>query len=77
MRVQRLCGRLPTAADQPAQVDPEDLLTHEAFPASRRGALIKPWLFWEFREGRELNPTAAERVAIYRRLIACAYLVLF
>ena len=38
-----------------------------------RGALIKPWLFWEHREGRELAPTAAERVAIYRRLVACAW----
>ena len=33
-----------------------------------RGALIKPWLFQEIREGRELAPSAAERVSIYRRL---------
>ena len=35
-----------------------------------RGALIKPWIFQEYREGRELDPTAGERVAIYRRLTA-------
>ena len=35
-----------------------------------RGALTKPWLFEEFREGRTWEPTAAERVAVYRRL-AC------
>ena len=26
-----------------------------------RGALIKPWLFQEFRDQRELNPSTAER----------------
>ena len=35
-----------------------------------RGALVKPWLFEEVREGREWLPTAAERVAVYRRLLA-------
>ena len=35
-----------------------------------RGALIKPWIFQEFREGRTLSPTAAERVGIYRQLVA-------
>ena len=34
-----------------------------------RGALIKPWLFEEWRTRRELNPSAHERVAIYRRLV--------
>lgn len=34
-----------------------------------RGALIKPWLFQEYREGRELQPNAVERVEIYRRLV--------
>ncbi|GAB4817554.1 hypothetical protein N2152v2_004600 [Parachlorella kessleri] len=35
-----------------------------------RGALVKPWIFEEFRLGRELLPTTDERVGIYRRL-AC------
>jgi tRNA-dihydrouridine synthase 3 len=34
-----------------------------------RGALIKPWLFQEVKEGRELAPTSAERVSIYRQLV--------
>lgn len=34
-----------------------------------RGALIKPWIFWEHREGCELNPSAQDRVEIYRRLV--------
>ena len=33
-----------------------------------RGALIKPWIFKEFAEDREIHPTAEERVAIYRKL---------
>ena len=33
-----------------------------------RGALIKPWIFKELREGRALNPTSEERVQIYWRL---------
>eukprot|EP00878_Enallax_costatus_P009000 GHUV01009412.1.p1 GENE.GHUV01009412.1~~GHUV01009412.1.p1 ORF type:complete len:230 (+),score=81.95 GHUV01009412.1:791-1480(+) len=33
-----------------------------------RGALIKPWLFQEIREGRELQLTAADRVGVYRQL---------
>ena len=35
-----------------------------------RGALIKPWLFQEFAEGRAFEPDARERVGIYRRLVA-------
>ena len=35
-----------------------------------RGALTKPWIFQEFAEGRAWEPTAAERVGVYRRL-AC------
>jgi tRNA-dihydrouridine synthase 3 len=30
-----------------------------------RGALIKPWIFQEFRERRSIEPTAEERVEIY------------
>jgi tRNA-dihydrouridine synthase 3 len=35
-----------------------------------RGALTKPWLFDEFTKGATWEPSAAERVEIYRRL-AC------
>jgi tRNA-dihydrouridine synthase 3 len=35
-----------------------------------RGALIKPWIFQEAKEGRELNFSAPERVEVYRRLTA-------
>ena len=27
-----------------------------------RGALIKPWIFLEFKEGRELNPSTEDRI---------------
>jgi len=33
-----------------------------------RGALTKPWLFGEFRDGAAWGPDARERVEIYRRL---------
>ena len=33
-----------------------------------RGALIKPWIFKEFKEGKEWLPTVEERVSIYRSL---------
>ena len=33
-----------------------------------RGALIKPWLFQEIESSRAWEPTAPERVAVYRRL---------
>ncbi len=36
-----------------------------------RGALIKPWLFREATEG-DLDPTADDRLAIYRRYVALA-----
>ncbi|KAF5833686.1 hypothetical protein DUNSADRAFT_9956 [Dunaliella salina] len=58
-----------------------DILTH--YDASRRlsesgchavmtgrGALIRPWLFKELQEGRELALSAEDRVHIYRRLVA-------
>ena len=35
-----------------------------------RGALIKPWLFQEYAEGRAFEPDARERMGIYRRLVA-------
>ncbi|GFR51807.1 hypothetical protein Agub_g14266, partial [Astrephomene gubernaculifera] len=35
-----------------------------------RGALIKPWLFLEFKEGRELLLTTTERVGVYRLLVS-------
>ncbi len=34
-----------------------------------RGVLIKPWLFQEIAEQREIEPTAEERVGIYRRFL--------
>jgi len=34
-----------------------------------RGALIKPWLFQEIAEQREIEPTAEERVGIQRRFV--------
>jgi tRNA-dihydrouridine synthase 3 len=37
-----------------------------------RGALIKPWIFREAREGSYWNISADERVAIYRRYVALA-----
>ena len=33
-----------------------------------RGALIKPWIFQEFAEGRSLDPTPEQRVGIYFKL---------
>ena len=35
-----------------------------------RGALIKPWLFQEIAEQREIEPLAEERVAIYMRFMS-------
>jgi tRNA-dihydrouridine synthase 3 len=35
-----------------------------------RGALVKPWLWTEARERRELALTAKERVGVYRQLVA-------
>lgn len=35
-----------------------------------RGALIKPWIFQEIGEGRELLLTASDRVGVYRQLVS-------
>ncbi len=35
-----------------------------------RGALIRPWLFQEAREGREVELSARDRVGVYRRLVS-------
>lgn len=35
-----------------------------------RGALIKPWIFAEYGAGRDLNPTARQRIGLYHRLAA-------
>ncbi|KAI8466352.1 MAG: dihydrouridine synthase-domain-containing protein [Monoraphidium minutum] len=35
-----------------------------------RGALIKPWVFQEYKEGREISLDARERVGVYRQLVA-------
>ena len=72
-------GSHSTVAAQPL---PAMLCLHACLQAQRRlaggclailvgrGALIKPWIWQELREGRELQPTAAERVGIYRQLVA-------
>jgi tRNA-dihydrouridine synthase 3 len=35
-----------------------------------RGALTKPWLFQEVRDGRSYEPDAADRIGIYRQLVS-------
>jgi tRNA-dihydrouridine synthase 3 len=35
-----------------------------------RGALIKPWVFQEYKEGREIALDAAARVGVYRQLVS-------
>lgn len=72
-------GRIATVAAQPMApiIGNGDILTQ--FEASRRisdsgclavmvgrGALIKPWIFKEFKEGKEWLPSVNERISIYR-----------
>ncbi|PNW77131.1 hypothetical protein CHLRE_10g423400v5 [Chlamydomonas reinhardtii] len=58
-----------------------DILTHYEAHARRtesgctavmagRGALIKPWIFQEYKEGREWLPSTEERVGVYRLLVS-------
>ena len=35
-----------------------------------RGALIKPWIFQEIKEGRELCLSAQDRISVYRQLVS-------
>ena len=35
-----------------------------------RGALIKPWIFQEIKEGRELCLSAQDRIGVYRQLVS-------
>ncbi|MGE0488360.1 MAG: tRNA-dihydrouridine synthase family protein [Vulcanimicrobiota bacterium] len=73
-----LVGRIG-AERRPVVIGNGDILTHYEAEHRKtlsglssvmlaRGALIKPWLFQELREGRELLPSAGQRIAIYRRL---------
>jgi len=50
--------------------DARDRIAHSGVAAMMvgRGALIKPWIFKEFSEGREWLPTALERVGVYYTL---------
>ena len=50
--------------------DARDRIAHSGVAAMMvgRGALIKPWIFKEFAEGREWLPTALERVGVYYTL---------
>ncbi|CAG9466320.1 unnamed protein product [Pedinophyceae sp. YPF-701] len=68
------------AASQVPVVGNGDVLTHyEARDKLRasgahavmvgRGALIKPWIFQEFKENRVMLPTTRERIGIYMELV--------
>ena len=73
-------AELATAVSVPVVGNGDLLFRHEIDAALRtgctgvmtaRGALIKPWLFREATEG-DMDPTGAERVALYRRYVALA-----
>eukprot|EP01025_Chloroclados_australasicus_P057716 TRINITY_DN72090_c0_g1_i1.p1 TRINITY_DN72090_c0_g1~~TRINITY_DN72090_c0_g1_i1.p1 ORF type:complete len:388 (+),score=30.57 TRINITY_DN72090_c0_g1_i1:121-1164(+) len=59
----------------------EDILTHyEAYDRinnynctaimAGRGALIKPWIFEEFKHNKEIHLDAKQRIGVYRQLVA-------
>jgi tRNA-dihydrouridine synthase 3 len=75
-----LIGRVASERGVPV-VGNGDILTH--YEARRRlelsgvsslmlarGALIKPWLFREIREGRSVEPTADERLSLLLRFVS-------
>jgi len=75
----QLIGQLSSDYDVPI-IGNGDLLTHYEMTDRQqqhaclammvgRGALIKPWIFQEVKEGRELLLTAVERIGVYRQLV--------
>jgi tRNA-dihydrouridine synthase 3 len=74
-----LIGRVASERGVPV-VGNGDILTHYEARERReragvpslmvgRGALIKPWIFREIREGRDWLPTASERLGLLSRLV--------
>jgi tRNA-dihydrouridine synthase 3 len=74
-------GDVAAAVSVPVIGNGDILFGHDVAPAlarsgctaimSARGALIKPWLFREVTDG-DLDPSAEDRLAIYRRYVALA-----